>query len=113
MANVNMKWRNLNLAVRIKLDAGAQKVLFIICLFITVGLSIASKVVLGKMEFIVGMLAVALGIGLVQTHKSEELEQKAAKDNLVDALSKLKLAKMGQVQEKPSCEDPGAGAAHG
>ena len=91
-----MKWHNFNLSVRIKLSAGTKILIFVICVFVLLGLSCLSTVISEKYDAAILALAAALGVGLFEGYKSNKLDVEAAEKNLGTKLNQIKLQAAGE-----------------
>jgi len=94
-----IKWRNFNLSIRVKISSGAAILIFVIAVFALLGLSAASKTIAGKFDAAVAALWGGLSVFLVQAHGSNKLDVEAAKAGAGEKLNEIKLAAAGIVQE--------------
>ena len=90
-----MKWRNFNLAIRIKLSAGTKVLIFVVCVFILLGLSCASQVIEKKFDAAVLALGAALSIGLYEGYKNNRLDVDVAEKGIGEKLNAVKTAAAG------------------
>ena len=95
-----LKWHNVSVAIRIKLSADAKLVLFVLCVFMLVGISEISKVALGKFDFICYLLAGALVTGVIKDFKSNQLDVTVAEKGLGQKLTEIKKDARGEKQDQ-------------
>jgi hypothetical protein len=90
-----LKWKNISLAVRIKLSPDAKLVLFVICLFIMLGLIHLSTKIESRFTEVMIILGGALGVGLYADRKASKLDVEVAEKNLVQRVTDIKRAASG------------------
>ena len=90
-----MKWRNFSLAIRIKLSADTKIILYVISIFILLGLGSASKTIDAKFEMASFALAAALVTGAVKDYKNNKLDVEAAEKGIGEKLNAIKTAAAG------------------
>jgi hypothetical protein len=90
-----MKWRNFNLAVRIKISTGTALLIYLVAFF---GVLVSSRwlpAVAANMLAVLGTLTLGIGGYLKQQDSSNKLDVEAAKNDLGDKISRIKMAAMG------------------
>ncbi len=87
-----MKWHNINLSVRIKISPDAKVLIFIICLFILLGLIHLSAKIESRFTETAGLIAFGLGLGIYNDHKNNKLDVEVAEKGLGEKLTEIKKA---------------------
>jgi len=109
MPQVQMKWHNINLAIRIKVNNGAVYIIAIACAMLYAVLTLWVKPMADN--FIAGEGAIwAISATMLKMQvETNKLDVDAAKSNAGEALNKIKMAAAGIREEpKPCPPDPGA-----
>lgn len=106
---MQLKWKNVAVAVRVKLSPDAKVLIFIVCVFIMLGLIHLSGKIEGKFTETLIALGAALGVGIYRDQKANELDVKVAKDGLGEKLTAIKQAARGEAK----APDPAEGATDG
>ncbi len=103
---VQMKWRNLNLAIRIKVNNGAVYVIALAAAFLYAVLTLWVKAMADN--FIAGEAAIwAISATMLKFQTdNNKLDVDAAKANAGDALNRIKTAAAGIGRAEPACEEP-------
>lgn len=109
MPTLNLKWHNINLAIRIKVNSGAVYIIALSCAMIYAVLTLWIKPM--AENFIAGEAAIwAISATMLKMQvETNKLDVDAAKANAGDALNRIKAAAAGIAVEPAS----GEGAAKG
>lgn len=90
MPPLNLKWKNISLAVRIKLSPDAKIVLFVLCLFIMLGLIHLSTKIDARFTEVMIILAGALGVGLYRDQVANKMDVDVAAKGLGERVTQIK-----------------------
>lgn len=98
---LQLKAKNISIAIRVKLSPDAKVLIFIACVFLMLGLIHLSGKIEGKFTETLIALGAALSVGIYRDQKSNELDVQVAEKGLGDQLTAIKKAARG---EKPATE---------
>jgi len=101
-----MKWHNFNLAIRVKISTGTALILAVTSFFVYTILSKWIPAIGENYLSGAGALVGIFGIYLKQQDSSNKLDVQAARDDLGDKISRIKLAAMGQANGDAAAGTP-------